>query len=379
MSSFSKTLSVLSNRQEESRTQAANQAGSSGGPALKRKIVTDTNTNSTPPLELVPGSDSHSNLVLTSRDTVHRAKRFRASKVTTSKPFTPPAMLRRSKTENPHRGNYSKSGHNSDQQQQQPATANAKDGNKKDGSAVVADTAAGRTAAAGAALGTDPAVVDANAVLIAADGDGIHNKQMLFEKRTRQIRVANDDMHKKEDIGYAPSVLDDNDKQNNWTGEPDGGQSVKHAMSAFAEDSFKIVPAANDGASASALLSSTPRGVSPPAAETGRTNSPGVLDKKHKMDGDSQVSAEDYPQKVARASKASTSIAAASHAKDANLVTEADVIALLKSRPKVTLRNLVDELKKLLEKDVRNRQILSTILNKVTSPQVDVLTLKEGL
>ncbi|KAG0381113.1 hypothetical protein BGX24_009942 [Mortierella sp. AD032] len=134
---------------------------------------------------------------------------------------------------------------------------------------------------------------------------------------------------------------------------------------------------ANAGASASATS-----GRSPPAAETGHTGIPGVLDKKRKIDGGSQDSEEDHPKKVARASEASTARAAVSHADpndDENLATEAEVIALLKSRPKMTIRNLVNELKKMLDKDIRNRCILSAIINKVTSPQDGVLVLKEGL
>ncbi|KAK3831155.1 MAG: hypothetical protein J3R72DRAFT_495634 [Linnemannia gamsii] len=138
-------------------------------------------------------------------------------------------------------------------------------------------------------------------------------------------------------------------------------------------------PAAKTGESASASSPSATRGSSPPAVKTGHAESPGVLDKKRKKDGGSQDSAKDHPKKMVPAFEASTSSATASHAEaseDADLVTEAEVAALLKSRPKMTIRNLVNELKKMLKKDVRNKCILYTILNKVTSPQDGVLVLK---
>ncbi|OAQ35108.1 Rap30/74 interaction domain-containing protein [Linnemannia elongata AG-77] len=129
--------------------------------------------------------------------------------------------------------------------------------------------------------------------------------------------------------------------------------------------------------------SSTPRGSSPPAAVNGRAGSPTLPDKKRKkMDGASQEQVEDSPKKVARSSEASTSGAAASHAAepqdDSNLITEAEVIALLRSRPRVTTRDLIYELKKKLKKDERNKNILAMCVKKVATPVDGVLVLKDG-
>jgi transcription initiation factor TFIIF subunit alpha len=61
------------------------------------------------------------------------------------------------------------------------------------------------------------------------------------------------------------------------------------------------------------------------------------------------------------------------------LITEAEVIALLKSRPRVTTRDLIFELKRKLKRDERNKNILATIVKKVATPVEGVLVLKEGL
>ncbi|KAF9138468.1 hypothetical protein BGX30_009121 [Mortierella sp. GBA39] len=129
--------------------------------------------------------------------------------------------------------------------------------------------------------------------------------------------------------------------------------------------------------------SSAPRGSSPPAVVNGRAGSPTVSDKKRKkMDGASQEQAEDSPKKVARSSEASTSSAAASHAAephdDSNLITEAEVIALLRSKPKVTTRDLIYDLKKKLRRDGRNKNILAMCVKKVATPVDGVLVLKDG-
>ncbi|KAF9409182.1 hypothetical protein BGZ94_002033 [Podila epigama] len=63
---------------------------------------------------------------------------------------------------------------------------------------------------------------------------------------------------------------------------------------------------------------------------------------------------------------------------DSLLITEAEVVALLKSRPQVTTRDLIMDLKRKLRKESRNRTILATIVKKVASSQDGVLTLKDG-
>ncbi|KAF9910660.1 hypothetical protein EC991_005966 [Linnemannia zychae] len=156
----------------------------------------------------------------------------------------------------------------------------------------------------------------------------------------------------------------------------------KPAMPTPRNASAGAQPTTKTGVASSSSSSTTIRASSPPAAVTGRAGSPGIADKKRKkLDGSSQDLAEDSPKKVARASEASTS-AVAAHAEandDANLITEAEVIALLKSRPKVTTRDLIYELKKKLKKDDRNKNILATVVKRVAIPQDGVLVLKEGL
>ncbi|KAF9082565.1 hypothetical protein BGX29_000214 [Mortierella sp. GBA35] len=139
----------------------------------------------------------------------------------------------------------------------------------------------------------------------------------------------------------------------------------------------------NAKAGSSSSSSTAPRASSPPAAVNGRAGSPGAPEKKRKkIDGGANDQAEDSPKKVARASEASTSSAAAAHAEqtrdDANLITEAEVVALLRSRPKVTTRDLIFELKRKLKRDDRNKNILATVVKKVAIPQDGVLQLKDG-
>lgn len=61
------------------------------------------------------------------------------------------------------------------------------------------------------------------------------------------------------------------------------------------------------------------------------------------------------------------------------MVTEAEVISLLKSRPQVTTRDLIVDLKKKLRKEPRNKNILAAIVKKVATPQDGILVLREGL
>ncbi|KAF9934334.1 hypothetical protein FBU30_002473 [Linnemannia zychae] len=140
-------------------------------------------------------------------------------------------------------------------------------------------------------------------------------------------------------------------------------------------------PSAGKVAPPSASSSSAPRGSSPSDIAHGRAGSPGVLEKKRKKIEGSQEQADDLPRKVPRASESSTSGLSASHPEahdDANLITESEVITLLKSRPRVTTRDLINELKKKLKKDERNKNILATVVKKVAIPQDGILLLKDG-
>ncbi|KAG0012019.1 hypothetical protein BGZ81_001814 [Podila clonocystis] len=118
--------------------------------------------------------------------------------------------------------------------------------------------------------------------------------------------------------------------------------------------------------------SSGARSASPPAVASSSSDK-----KKRKLDGDD--TAEDgSAKKSARSADASASPATSEPADDSMLITEAEVIALLKSRPTVTTRDVISDLKRKLRKDARNKGVLAQIVKKVASSHEGVLTLKEG-
>ncbi|KAG0303389.1 hypothetical protein BGZ98_006704 [Dissophora globulifera] len=130
------------------------------------------------------------------------------------------------------------------------------------------------------------------------------------------------------------------------------------------------------------------RSLSPPAVVTGRASSPAAsADKKRKKTGDTTEAGDDgSSRKHARMSEAAPSGSSAqaeplsaSAGDDSQLITQAEVVALLRSRPQVTTRDLIVDLKKKLRKDPRNKNILATIVKKVATPQDGILVLKEGL
>ncbi|KAG0264993.1 hypothetical protein DFQ27_000868 [Actinomortierella ambigua] len=61
---------------------------------------------------------------------------------------------------------------------------------------------------------------------------------------------------------------------------------------------------------------------------------------------------------------------------DSMLITEDEVVHILRTRTKITTRDLINELKKKLRKDVRNRNTLAQIIKKVASVQEGFLVLK---
>ena len=60
------------------------------------------------------------------------------------------------------------------------------------------------------------------------------------------------------------------------------------------------------------------------------------------------------------------------------LITETEVVTLLKSRPQMTTRDLINDLKRKLRKEPRNKGILAQIVKKVASSQDGILNLKDG-
>lgn len=114
------------------------------------------------------------------------------------------------------------------------------------------------------------------------------------------------------------------------------------------------------------------RSASPPAGTSSSLDK-----KKRKLDGDD--AGEEGPSKKSARSEASGSPAISSEpTDDSMLITEAEVIALLKSKPQVTTRDVINDLKRKLRKDARNKGILAQIVKKVASSHEGVLTLKEG-
>ncbi|KAF8935542.1 hypothetical protein BGZ58_004944 [Dissophora ornata] len=126
---------------------------------------------------------------------------------------------------------------------------------------------------------------------------------------------------------------------------------------------------------------------SPLAAVAGQASSAGAaLDKKRKKTADAaEAGDEGSSKKHARTSEAASSSSSSMQAEsssagdDSQLITEAEVIALLRSRPKVTTRDLIVELKRKLRKEPKNKNILATIVKKVATQQDGILVLKEGL
>ncbi|KAI1309983.1 hypothetical protein EDD11_003932 [Mortierella claussenii] len=108
-------------------------------------------------------------------------------------------------------------------------------------------------------------------------------------------------------------------------------------------------------------------------------------DKKRKKMTEGGEAGDDGPnrkqQRSGEASSASPNVPtdAGSPGDDSMLITEAEVIGLLKSRPQVTTRDLIVDLKRKLRREPRNKNILAAIVKKVATSQDGVLILKDGL
>ncbi len=61
------------------------------------------------------------------------------------------------------------------------------------------------------------------------------------------------------------------------------------------------------------------------------------------------------------------------------LITEEEIVNVLKSRPGMTTRDLIVALGKKLKKDSRNKTILAALVKKVAVAKDGVLALREGL
>jgi transcription initiation factor TFIIF subunit alpha len=155
--------------------------------------------------------------------------RFHGNKEVDPTKFTQPVKLHRKKSDvNFSKGYVNYKYNNQGLNKDSPTSVDKKDGGPA--------AASGSGTPAGSATGADT-------TLIAPYGGGVRNKQMLFKKRTRQIYIANEEERKKKEIEAAPWVIEDDDAQNTWTGQLEGGQHANYVLFVFSTDGFKVVPA----------------------------------------------------------------------------------------------------------------------------------------
>ncbi|KAF9112672.1 hypothetical protein BGX27_002970 [Mortierella sp. AM989] len=134
--------------------------------------------------------------------------------------------------------------------------------------------------------------------------------------------------------------------------------------------------------SQSSKLASGTRATSPTTNVAGRNSSP---ERKRKKMGDSnETNDESASRKHPRTSEAASSSSSSqahtgSVGDDSMLITEEEVIAVLKSRPEVTTRDLIVDLKRKLRREPRNKNLLADIVKKVATAQNNILILKKGL
>ncbi|KAG0370884.1 hypothetical protein BC939DRAFT_505853 [Gamsiella multidivaricata] len=158
------------------------------------------------------------------------------------------------------------------------------------------------------------------------------------------------------------------------------------AKPAVSSSSPSLSTVAGKAVKSSLASSSVLRASSPPAPVAGGSSSSGTMEKKRKKTADSAETVDEGPSRkqsrtadAAPFSGSSAQADASAGGDDSLLITEAEVIALLKSRPQVTTRDLIVDLKRKLRKEPRNKNILAAIVKKVAIPQDGILVLKEGL
>ncbi|KAF9273343.1 hypothetical protein BGZ68_001594 [Mortierella alpina] len=123
----------------------------------------------------------------------------------------------------------------------------------------------------------------------------------------------------------------------------------------------------------STSASSSASMASPPAAVQGRSGSPGATEKKRKRPIEGEGS------EAGSSKKSSHSADSAASTDDQWLITEEEIVNVLKSRPGLTTRDLIVALGKKLKKDSRNKTILAALVKKVAVAKDGILALREGL
>lgn len=237
---------LRSSRPKPDRNQQQRASGlrpgsaASNVPSIKKQIPTKK-----PAPQPQPGTFTDYKLVSTNTDNLHHVMRFHGTKEIDLGNFTQPVKLHRKKSDvNFGRGGFSNNNNNGgggggsiySRYGNQSRDAAGGSGDKREGVG-----AGGASSSAGGASAGPTTAADTS--LIAPYGGGVRNKQMLFKKRTRQIYIANEEERKKKEIEAAPWVIEDDDGQNNWTGQLEGGQHANYVLFVFSTDGFKVVPA----------------------------------------------------------------------------------------------------------------------------------------
>jgi transcription initiation factor TFIIF subunit alpha len=235
---------VRPDRNQQQRASGVRPGSASNVPSIKKQIPTKK-----PAPQPQPGTFTDYKLVSTNTDVLHHVMRFHGTKEIDLGNFTQPVKLHRKKSDvNFGRGGYNNSNNGNGggggggnffskynhYGKDAGGGSGGGSGDKKDGGAGASPSGGGASAGPTSAADTS---------LIAPYGGGVRNKQMLFKKRTRQIYIANEEERKKKEIESAPWVIEDDDAQNNWTGQLEGGQHANYVLFVFSTDGFKVVPA----------------------------------------------------------------------------------------------------------------------------------------
>ncbi|KAG0206718.1 hypothetical protein BGX28_001863 [Mortierella sp. GBA30] len=122
------------------------------------------------------------------------------------------------------------------------------------------------------------------------------------------------------------------------------------------------------------------RSSSPPAAAHGRSGSPAAPEKKRKkpVEGESKDSGPSKKSTRPADAPVSSSAAPLEPGDDSWLITQDEIVSVLKSRPKMTTRDLIVALGKKVKRDPRNKNLLASLVRSVAVVKDGVLVLREG-
>lgn len=106
-------------------------------------------------------------------------------------------------------------------------------------------------------------------------------------------------------------------------------------------------------------------GPSSPAASTVTKKRPAPSESELLQDKDAVKKAKLKPSSPPSSSSTAASPTVSSTSSDEHLITEAEIIAIIKANPNIQTKDLIGKVKKKLKKDSRNKSLLSTIVKKV--------------